>query len=232
LDTVEEVLWADIWTRDAVVERAENAPNKTHDWKVTFSDKLTIRQECKLRKAIWPRLADGPAFQPLPGFLLEKASKQLPQPPENQSINLVSITGLAELDEDMQRLICLELEKHTNVEALVYRGFTGEMTIFSLSDRIAEEIFSRITPRITPEFQPFYYIPYDRSERERRRLARGENPKPSIEQPSSKLFSRAVPNLPPKLQFSEPNLPYRKRLIHRAPNGEPTFEVIAPYLSR
>lgn len=232
LDTVEEVLWADIWTTDAVVERSENTANRTHDWKVTFSDKLTIRQECKLRKAIWPRLADGPDFQPLPGFLLEKASKQLPKPPENQSINLVSITGLADLDEDMQRLICLELEKHQNVEALVYRGFTGDMTVFSLSERVAEEVCSRITPRGSPEFQPFYYITDDRSERERRRLAKGANPTPSAEKPNSKLFSRAVPNRPPNRHFSAPIKPYRKKLINRSPNGEPIFEVVSPYLKK
>lgn len=229
LSTIEEILWLDVWRRPSRISRSEGQPNKTHDWIISFNE-FSVRVECKFRPFDWARLVDGSAFTPAGDFLAGKASKQLPNPPETGSINIVCVTGIARVDDDFRRVCANELRTYPNVQVLVYRTLVGETTVFSMTENMAKLVHGLVAPQPADAFQPAYSIFYNRKEKKRRDDARAAGPITRRTDMSVPLSEMPVASLSPQKRYLEPPIPYRYTLERRLDSGEPVFKSVAPYL--
>jgi hypothetical protein len=227
LPTVEELLWLDAWLDSRCIRRSEDTQGKRHDWIVDFSG-LTIRQECKLRPVDWARLVDGEQFVPMQGFLLAKAAPQLPNPPEQCAINIVTVTGIAGIDSNLDSLAAAELTQFPNVQALVFRNYPGHTAVFSLTAEIADAIHCRLISQHAPPFQLIYPIIWNRDEFERRRETYNAQT-PTVRSASLPTpHKRFAKMLPPKRKYRLPVKNYRYWLADRLPSGEPVFQILTP----
>ena len=231
LSTVEEILWLDLWQRPSRVCRSEGKPNKTHDWIVSF-DGFALRLECKFRPFDWARLVDGPAFTPAGDFLARQASKQLPNPPEAGSINVVGVTGIAPVDDSFRRACAAELAAYPNVQVLVYRTLACETTVFSLAQDLAQVVHRLLAPQPADLFQPAYSIIHNREEKKRRDARRAAMTSAPVADVSIHLSEIHVAALPSRKRYLMPRLPYRYTLERRLKSGEPVFKFVTPYLGR
>lgn len=230
LSAVEELLWLDLWQRSCRLSRSEGQLNKTHDW-IVFFDGFTLRIECKFRPFDWARLVDGPAFAPAGDFLSRKASKQLPNPPETGSINVVGLTGIAPIDDSFRRICAAELVAYPNVQVLIYRTLAGETTVLSLAQDLTQLIDKLIVLQQADLFQPAYSIWHDRKEKQRRDDARGAEARDSTAEITANLSEVRVASLPPRKRYLLPQLPYHATLERRLDSGEPIFTSVVPYLA-
>lgn len=232
LSTVEELLWLEIWISRNSVERSENIPGKTHDWKILF-DSTLVRLECKFRQIDWARMAYGNDFEPMKGFLLAKANKQLPADRDISTVNVVGITGIAQVDDRFRVMVAEELSISLNVDVLAFRNLANEIVCFSLSEIKLNELTQLIAPQPAVPYQPFGRVFINLAEKQRRREACASSP-PSIKpfRPLPSLFEFRVKNLPPRKKYFMPRMPYRFGISGRSQSGEPQFSVIAPFLRK
>jgi hypothetical protein len=230
LSIVEELLWLEIWKGQSHVTRSENEPGKRHDWKVFF-DSTLVRLECKFRQLDWARMAFGNDFIPMKGFLLAKASKQLPANRDTATLNVVGITGMARVDEKFRSMVACELSTSPCVDVLVFRNLANEIVVFSLSETKLRAVSDLIAPQPVVPYQPFGRVFVNRAERQRRREACATSPiltaPPGTLPP---LFEFPITNLASNRKYFIPKLPYRFGISGRLPSGEPQFTVIAPFL--
>jgi hypothetical protein len=175
---------------------------------------------------------DGVAFDLMDGALAKKASAQLPNPRLPGSINVVAIAGIASVDDGFRRLCREELREYPNVQAIIFRDAVGQVTVFSTSVSVAQQIHALIEPWPADEFRGFATVVSNRPEKARRTASRrtrgvGTTPSPPVD-----LSEILVGCLPPrKTHFLPPNdYPYRFALETRLITGEPVFRWIPPFL--
>jgi hypothetical protein len=228
LATVEELLWLDAWSERSIATRILEMSRKTYDWSIGFED-ITLRVECKFRPSDWPRLIDGPAHLPMIGALTGKAHEQLGAAAAGE-LNVLAVTGIAPVSDPFRQFCRHELERARNIDALVYRRFVGETTVFSLDAQVCSAIAQRIPPQPAQPFQPFYFMFTHRAEAARRDSHRQRTSPAAPRNSVARLNEAEIPSLPPRRIFYEPPLPYRCELRQRLPSGEPVFEHVPPYL--
>lgn len=232
LSTVEELVWAGVWQPPYEVERPVAGGAKSHDWKIVFHD-LTLNLECKFVPASWPALVDGDEFRLMKGALLGKAGAQLPNPAPTGTVNVAAITGIAPVNDGLRQLCHSELQDHPHVPVIVYADIVGQMTVFSLSNELAEQVHRKLERLPADEFGGFATITSYRPENARRLAARQTQPATAGD-PSrpSGLVELVVKSLPPRRLFTlpPPQYPYRFALDKRLPSGEPVFVWVPPFL--
>jgi type I restriction enzyme M protein len=175
------------------------------------------------RPSDWPRLVDGAIHLPAPGSITLKAKQQLPDRDESSALNVVAVTGMARLTDEFRAFCAHELLTAENVDAIVYRTFACETTALSLQSGAANEVHARIAPLASDEFQPFYFVTFNRPERERRRVARARRSKTATKTPQD-VIEIPVQSLEPRKIFIEPPLPYRYEFDGRFESGEPGLD--------
>jgi hypothetical protein len=230
LATVEELLWLDVWQRPYNVRRPTERDRRHHDWNIVFSD-LILHVECKFRPSDWPRLVDGVIHLPPAGAITSKATRQLPNRGGTGALNVVAVTGMARLSPEFRTFCANELLAAENVDAIIYRTFACETTVLSLNQAVANQVHSRIAPLASDEFQPFYFVTFNRPQQHRRKVARTKR-RPSPVHSAADLIEVPVQSLEPRKFFVEPPLPYRYELDGRLKTGEPKFRYIPPYLEK
>lgn len=228
LATVEELLWLDIWKRPDKITRSEGSPGRTHDWIVVIGA-ATIRQECKHRPVDWARLSDGNDFKPMEGFLLGKATKQLPNPPEPNTLNIVGVTGMKGVDDNFRKLVAGELSRSRNVEAIIYRSYANEIAIFSLNECAAQALESLVAPQQALAFQPIYHVFSNIVQKEQRRVQRAAHATHENMASVPVLFERGVKMILPEKKILAPMRPHKIDVVGRLAGGEPQFKVISPF---
>ena len=228
LATVEELLWLDAWKEPSITSRILETTRKTYDWSIRF-DNVTLRLECKFRPSDWPRLIDGPAHLPMVGALTGKAREQLGGAGPGE-LNVLAVTAVAPVSDAFRDFCRGELERAPNIDALVYRRFVGEATVFALDAQVSLIVAQRIPPQPAQPFQPFYFMFTNRAEAARRQSQRQARNQTVPAVSRAKLNEVEIPSLPPRRVFQEPPLPYRCELRQRLPGGEPVFMHIPPCL--
>ncbi len=229
LPSIEELLWFDVWPTASARQRVVEGTTKTFDWSMSFHD-ITFRVECKFRPSDWPRLIDGPAYSPIPGSLTKKARQQLGIAREGE-INVLAVTGIAEVTDPFRSFCSEELRHAGNIDVLVYQRFVGQISVFSLCAKAAAEVAERIPAQPAQPFQEFYFFVTNRQQaalRSARRRGVGSTPEKTE---VANLTELTISSLPPRRYLQEPPLPYRYELSRRLPSGEPIFEYVPPYLN-
>ncbi len=223
LSIVEELLWLDMWQGPFQISRSPDRSVPNEDWIVETTTGV-FRQECKWRPSDWARLLDGDDFVPL--SFLSKPAEQLPNPPMPNQINVAAITGMKGITARFRNIIAQELAAFPNVQVLVYRTYDGATSLFSLVDENLQKVLAAMAPQAALSFQPIYHVFGNRSEAERRRLARLSNlSPPAYFPPTPRLFSGAPIIVPSPTVLSVPP-PYRVNVVNRLASGEPEFEVV------
>jgi hypothetical protein len=230
LSTIEELLWFDAWNEPSARRRIPETTSKTFDWLIAFED-VSLRVECKFRPSDWPRLIDGPSHLLSPGALTKKAREQLGNA-ETGEINVLAVTGIAEVTDTFRKFCLEELEDAPNIGALVYQRFVGQMSVFSLNAEVASIIARKIPPQPAQPFQHFYFMLTNREEAARRQKKRESNAYEMVPTHFPSLTEIPVTSLPPRKYMQEPPLQYRCTLTQRLSGGEPLFENVPPYAPR
>jgi len=231
LPTVEELIWASIWISPCEIERPETTGQKSHDWQIEFPDSR-FNMECKFTPASWAALVDGDAFALMRGALAKKASLQLPNPVPSRSINIVAITGIAPVNDQLRLLCWQELNDYPNVQVIMYSDVVGQVAIFSLSEDIAEQVRKRVALWRADEYGGYATVASYRPETARRSAARLVQPVSNIDPVPKGLVEIPISHLPPRrLRVPPPaEYPYRFNLERRLASGEPIFEWVPPFL--
>ncbi len=231
LAAVEELIWAGIWVPPVVVTHPSVGVQKSHDWLIKFPE-VILNLECKFVPSTWAKTVDGEEFELMRGVFAGKASAQLPNPPPAGTINATAISGIWVVNDDFRRLCWSELTMFPNVAVIIYGSLAGEMTVFSLSVELADQIRKRIVPWPADEFGGFVPIAFHRGEAERRRAARAAQTLPSHTPLPEGLVEVRISSLPPRRLLVRPpeKYPYRYTLVRRLATGEPIFEYVPPFL--
>jgi hypothetical protein len=232
LATVEELIWAGIWTAPFEITRPPSAEKKSYDWNVQFSD-LRLNLECKFTPANWAKIVDGHDFELMKGSLAKKASAQLPNPVPQNSINVVAITGISSIDDSFRRLCQNDLHQSANVGVIIYGDIVGQVSVFSLSRTLASQVCKRIQPWAADAYGGFSTVTSHRPETARRRAARDSKPvKSAIESSPQELVELKLEYLPPRRIHPLPPVeyPYRFDLERRLETGEPIFRWVPPFV--
>jgi hypothetical protein len=230
LPAVEEVLWADLWKPEALVQRgaAPVVGQPWFDWSVA-SAKTTFRLECKFRPSDWPRISD-PNHLPLPGQILARAARQFPALKDEQSLNCVGLTLMQPATPPFLAALEAELKQYQNVSAVICKSFTDEKVVCSLDQQTARTVAGSIDIRRPDTFQLTYPIMEHLKERDKR--VEGNAPSErKLMAPTENLCCLRVDALKAERRFIMPPEPYRSNLVSRnQETGEPTFETIVPRL--
>jgi hypothetical protein len=232
LSTVEELLCLDLWPHDATVSRSEGTSSKTHDWIINIGQ-IRLRQECKLRPVEWARVADGTGFVPKRGVFCGRAAKQLPNPPEVNTTNVVTIIGLGQIDDHLLNIVATELHHFPNVEVLIYQNMVGDGAIFSFAEDKARMIHEVTRYKPALNFQPLYYFVVNLSKKAKRHQERAKE-KPTASPPPSSVarpFRLDLKVIPSPTKIEVPYKGYRLNIHKRHSDGEPEFTVVPPELS-
>lgn len=232
LATVEELIWAGIWTAPFTVSRPLSDEKKSYDWNIQFPD-LRLNLECKFTPANWAKVVDGRDFELMKGSLARKASAQLPNPVPADSINVVAVTGISPIDDNFRRLCQNELREYPNVGVIMYGDIVGQTSVFSLSRALASQVRKRIKSWAADEFGGFSMITSHRPESARRKSARDAKAATMTEESlSQEIVEMKMEYLPPRRIHALPPLeyPYRFELERRLETGEPIFRWVPPFL--
>lgn len=229
LSAVEELLWFDLWSDASARRRVREGSAKTFDWSVEFEN-LRLRVECKFRPSDWPRLIDGTAHLPMTGALTNKAREQLGIAATGE-INVLAVTGIAEVTDSFRRFCQGELRRAPNIGALIYQRFVGQVSVFSLEPESASLLAQKIPAQQSQPFQEFYFLMTDRQQATLRSKGREAAESTSLVATLEDLTEISILSLRPRRHLQEPPLPYRCTLSSRAVSGEPLFQNVPPYLN-
>ena len=232
LATVEELIWAGIWTAPVAVSRPGWEGKKSYDWNIQFSD-LQLNLECKFTPANWAKVVDGRDFELMKGSLGKKASAQLPDPAPAASINVVAVTGISPIDDGFRRLCRNDLRAYPNIGVIIYGDIVGQASVFALSQTLASQVYKRIQPWAADAYGGFSTVTSHRPETARRKAARHVKPTSNRSETFSKeLVELKLEHLPPKRIYPLPPLdyPYRFELETRLETGEPIFRWVPTFV--
>jgi len=232
LATVEELLWAGAWKSPlSIGRRTSQECGRSHDWRLQFED-VTLNVEAKFVPANWVSIVDGDDFQLMRGALAKKASAQLPSM-RTGHINVVVVTGIAPVGNELRMLVADDLTTYPNVQAIVYGDIVGQATVFSLSKEFAHQVHKRLQSWPADRFRGFSTVTTQRPENARRAKARARIPSRWIATTPSTLVEIGLENLAPKKTYLAPpqDYPYRFELKERLSTGEPIFTWIPPFLT-
>jgi hypothetical protein len=230
LPTVEELLWPTLWPKKSELRRGGNLAGNGSDVDWFFSANGTpIYLEAKFRPADWPRLSCADTHQPMKGFFLGKAAHKFPLPNGSLNMHVVGVTGAAEPTLGFLAKCEDELAAGPTVHAVLYRTLFGSIYIISLDKTKALSVAAIVKAPSLEEYPPTYSFPIDRVSCDERIKQRQQQPQESRE-PTQKMCVMHV-DPPPATPIFIGALPeYRCEIIERMADGEPVFEVIAPYL--
>lgn len=225
LPIVEELLWADAWISEAKIDRNTNGQgNKRPDWRLTFSNcNAVVYVECKFLPSDWMRLVDG--IHEVTD-VLKKAAEQLPKNKSFFEMNVVAITGVNEIDEEMRNLLVQQLDAYPHIDAVIFRGLLTDTWIISLDKNIAKKIRDWLSPQSDNDFQSCYLFTWSRSDKEMRDQMRCKN---SLQRSSLPQFFEeriAVKRSGMFIQKPPPGFGYAANVISYEPDGEPIFNII------
>lgn len=223
--TIEELLWLRGWKAQANVRRGgrlEGAKGNV-DWAFNAGE-FQLLLEAKTRFADWPILADGDTYRPK-GTRLANTAPKFPTTRIQSCLHLVGITSPINIPEWAVHEFGLELSKHPQIDAVVYRSLVGTTHSISLYPEIAGCVAGLLAPTSATDWPSNYIVSYSREARDVRLMNRESS---NSSQPQSTVTCVPVP-----MEISSPvTIPpfgyYRCVVSARGTDGEPRFAVISP----